>query len=237
MNIIFSPAKEMNLDNKLNEDWSLSQKSQKIVEVLQSMSKNDLQKKLGINDSVLSQVIEYISGFDKQKSYKALDLYHGLAYRWMKNVGLVEEDLAYLDQHFTILSALYGPIKSSNLIKPYRLDFNTSIKLDGQSLKAYWKAYYNDFFMDDSTIINLASDEFSSLLDRNRFNIIDVEFFENNKDKLKKHSTISKKGRGQMLAYMAKNKVKRVEELKAFSMEGYQFSEELSDEHKFVFLK
>ena len=40
-----------------------------------------------------------------------------------------------------------------------------------------------------------------------------------------------------MVNYMAKNDIVEINELKNFSSDGYSFSDEFSDENKFVFVK
>lgn len=237
MKIILSPAKEMNIKNPIDENWNPSTISQKIIGILRSKNKDELKGILKVNDSVLSQVCQYLDDFNLNKSYKAIDLYNGLSYRWMKKQDLSEKDYGYLDEHLIILSALYGPISPADLIKPYRLDFYSNLKIEEKSLKNIWKKSFNDFFKDQELIINLASDEFSSLLDRKKLQIIDVDFFEEKDQTLKKHSTISKKGRGQMAAFMAKNKVQKIGDIKEFNYDGYAFSSQLSNNEKLVFIK
>ena len=43
--------------------------------------------------------------------------------------------------------------------------------------------------------------------------------------------------RGEMVRFMAKNKVSDIEEIKNFDGIGYTFREDLSSEDKFVFIK
>lgn len=227
----------MNTSNPINKDWGLNPISKSIIDHLTSRTQDELKKIYNINDSVLSQVAQYLEAFKIKTSFQAIDLYNGLSYRWLKNENLSQDDYRYLNDHLIILSALYGPIRPDTLIKAYRLDFNTKIKIENRSLKSIWKKVYNDSFNPEDPVINLASDEFSSLLDRDRLEIIDVEFFEEKENKLKKHSTISKKGRGQMTAFMAKNRLEEIDQIKEFDYDGYLFSKELSDDKKLVFIK
>ncbi|MDO5027214.1 MAG: peroxide stress protein YaaA [Tissierellia bacterium] len=241
MKIILSPAKNMNLNNPINRDWTLDSYTKPLVDQIKTMTDDDLKRVLKINDSVLSQVKDYLNDFDKPIVYQALDMYDGLSYRWFKKEKPQADDLKYLDERLVILSALYGPIKAFQEIKPYRLDFNSSLKVGTKSLKTYWKNRYTNFFNPDEIIINLASDEFSSLLDRKILKIIDLEFFqEAEKDGekiLKKHSTISKKARGAMLFFMAKNKVDTIDQLKDFNYDNYSYAKEKSKSDKLVFIK
>ena len=55
--------------------------------------------------------------------------------------------------------------------------------------------------------------------------------------KVKEKGTYAKMARGEMVRFMAEQKVETVEELKAFEGLGYRFAGEYSDEETFVFLK
>ncbi|MFM1524093.1 MULTISPECIES: peroxide stress protein YaaA [Helcococcus] len=236
MKIIFSPTKDMNLDNPINTDWILTEETHKIINELQKLSDEELKKKLKINDNILETVKGYISSFSKNITYPALFMYNGLSYKAMNPSSFNDEQLKYLNENLLILSALYGPISPNTLIKPYRLDFLSKIKIDNKTLKSFWKPLYNLEIPNRETILNLASNEFSDLFDKSKYNWIDFEFYENKNGKLKTHSTTSKKGRGWMVSYLTKNNIKYPEELKKIKDE-FSYSEELSEENRFVFIK
>lgn len=237
MKIIFSPSKEMSFQSPYKEATDYSDKTNQIMDVLQKLNKNEIKKIYKISDKVADEVANYINNFDSEESYRAIEMYTGLAFRKFDVASLNSDERAYLDDHLIILSAFYGPINPEKLVRPYRLDMNTGIKIDGLSLKNFWKDEFNDSFYEGETILNLASDEFSSLIDRKRFKIYDFDFFEKKDCKLKSHSTISKKSRGLMLNYICKNKIENLEDLKNFNLEGFEFYEKLSTEEKFTFIK
>lgn len=237
MKIIFSPSKEMSFQSPFNEAVNYSDKTKLIISALQKLNKNEIKKIYKISDKVADEVANYIDSFDSEESYRAIEMYTGLAFRKFDVASLNTDKRAYLDNHLIILSAFYGPINPEKLVRPYRLDMNTGIKINGLSLKNFWKDEFNDTFYDGETILNLASDEFSSLIDRKRFKIYDFEFFEKKDGNLKSHSTISKKSRGLMLNYICKNKIENIINLKNFNLEGFKFDEEHSTNSKFIFIK
>ena len=68
--------------------------------------------------------------------------------------------------------------------------------------------------------------------------MITVHFFEQTPEgNLKKHASISKKGRGQIVNYLARNRMTDIDEVKKFDDLGYQFNEEQSDELNWVFIR
>lgn len=240
MKIIFAPAKEMKVDKISTDKPIYSATTQAIIQSLQALSNDQLKKLYKISDQQVSQVKDYIRHLNTGPAYKALDLYNGLAFRQIE-LNLEDSEIAsYLDQHFRILSALYGPIEATDPIRPYRLDFNTPLKVDGQNLRHLWGSDFNAFFEKGETVLNLASQEFSVMLDQGRYHWVDFEFYEydpNKTDGLKKHSTISKKGRGKMVAFLASNQIKNLTDIKKFDADGYQFDLDHSNNNKFVFIK
>lgn len=237
MKIIISPAKELNLKNPINENWAINDKSKEIIDVLKELDKDELQKALKINDSIVETISKYIQDFDNEISYNALYMYHGLAYRWMDLHEFDKLSLNYLDKNLLILSALYGPINAFERIKAYRLDFNSNVKVDDRTLKKFWKDEYNKAIETDELVLNLASDEFSCLFDKKNYKWIDFEFVEIKDKKIKKHSTISKKARGRMVKYLAINKIEKPEDIKKFNYDGFKYNEEKSSVNLYYFEK
>ncbi len=224
MKIILSPAKTLNLKNEVHRDWTISEKTRTIVELFRSMSSKEIKQSLKVSDKLIDDIMGYIRGFDIESTYKAVEMYHGMAYKSLDVSSLGEKEREYLDEHLLILSALYGVIKPSELIKPYRLDFNSKLKLNGESLRSFWKDEYNATISKGETVLNLASLEFSNLFDREKYDWHDVEFFDLSSGIKKTHSTISKKGRGTLLRELALNDVRTIEEVKKLNGHGLYFS-------------
>ena len=139
MKIIMSPAKEMGTDVPVQKDWALTEDSQTIVSLLASYTKEELKKLLKVSDALLEENWDKIQKFQESVTYHAMDLYQGLAFRSFKQVADWKEHQAYAVQHLRILSALYGAISPDECVKPYRLDLTMNLKVEGETLKKYWK--------------------------------------------------------------------------------------------------
>lgn len=235
MQIILSPAKTMNLDKPIDENWRPRREAKDIIVSLLVLPKGELLNVLKVEGDLAEENIGYVEGFKKKTSYSAVNLYNGLAYRSLDFHGLDPESQAYLNRHLKILSALYGPISPLERIKPYRLDLTMDLMVKGQSIKKHWEDYYKKAFSKGETIFNLASKEFSCLLNKEDYHWVDFEFQEEDQGKIKKHASISKKGRGKMARYMAMNKINDIEDIKAFDLDGYRYIEEESREDYLVF--
>ena len=237
MKIIMSPAKEMATDFPVEKDWVLTEDSRKIVSLLASYTKEDLKKLLKVSDSLLEENLDKIQKFQESVTYHAMDMYQGLAYRSFKQVADWKEYQNYASKHIRILSALYGAISPEECVKPYRLDLTMSLKVEGLTLKKYWKERIATSFEEGECIVNLASSEFSSLFNKKQYDWIDIEFFEKKEGVLKQHSTISKKARGKMAAWMMSQRVQEKTELQSFDLDGFRYDASLSKENHYCFVK
>ena len=237
MKFILSPAKEMNSDALEERDWEVSPAARKVVEVVSAVPEEDLTRVLGVKGKLFEENKTFIEGWKVAKAAPAIELYNGLAFRWLKQVEGWNKGLGYGSDHVRILSALYGAVAPDAYIKPYRLDMLRPLRVEGQSLKAYWKAEWAELFAEGETVVNCASDEFSTLLDRTRYNWIDVEFYERRDGTLKQHSTTSKKGRGLLVGFAMREQVTDVKQLEAFSEDGFMYDAELSTPNRLVFVR
>lgn len=237
MKIIMSPAKEMATDAPVQKDWVLTEDSQKIVSLLSNYSKEELKKLLKVSDALLEENWDKIQKFQENVTYHAMDLYQGLAFRSFKQVADWKEHKSYAVQHLRILSALYGAISPDECVKPYRLDLTMNLKVEGETLKKYWKERIVSTFEKEECIINLASSEFSSLFNKKQYDWVDIEFFEKKEGMLKQHSTISKKARGKMAAWMMSQRVQEKVEIQNFDLDGFRYDASLSKENHYCFVK
>ena len=207
-----------------------------IISSAKTMNLKSIEKEYKPNFEVITNKIteDFLNGNLTNKSYRAIDLYNGMVFKNLNRDIWDEEDYEYANSKLFILSALYGVVKANDGIKPYRLDFMKN----GSKLYKQWNEVSDYLVNIDSEILNLASNEFSSMLDFSKFKrVVDVEFYENKNSTLSKHSTISKKGRGLLSGWIIKNKINDFEKLKEFNLLGYKFIKDLSDDNKLVFVR
>ena len=238
MKIIFSPSKEMNFKGKFDLhnsfDIDLSNKFDKIYEKLLDLSKEEISKKFKIKNEILDEFLKDLQEFHNLPEKKAIEAYSGLAFRQLKIGEYTQKNWSYIQEKVFILSAFYGITCGTCKIKKHRLDF--SIKLfEDISLYKFWSEYVNSFFIEKEVVINLASNEYSKLIDKKRINLIDLNFYENRE--LKQISANSKKARGEMLNLLIKNQIENIEEIKTLKLKEYSYNKELSSINNLVFLK
>lgn len=238
MKIIFSPSKEMNFDIVKKIDVSLdvkiSRETKKLYEKLIQLSNEDISRLFRVNEKMSDKISSEIKAFKKGKTKASIDAYTGISFRQLKLNEYTAKEIEYMYNHLIILSAFYGYTKATEGIKKHRLDF--SVRLDDEmNMYRYWDEYVNKIFRKDEIVINLASGEYSKLIDKNKVKMIDLEFYEN--QDFKQISVNSKKARGEALNFMTINKIEDVLELKKEIVKGYMYSEEFSNANKLVYIK
>ncbi|EHR35702.1 peroxide stress protein YaaA [Helcococcus kunzii] len=235
MKILFSPSKEMKFDKVVEIDWILTDEIHKIKTEIEKLSDKELIKSLKINENILQNVKQYIENLNVAKTYPAIHMYNGLSFRTMNPSSFDSNEMKYINKNLLILSAFYGPIMANTLIKPYRLDFNSSLKIDGKNLKNFWKEKYNSTINEKELVLNLASNEFSDLFDKEKYEWIDFDFYSFKDGQYKSHSTTSKKGRGWLVSYLAKNQITSIEDIRNVK-DSYIYVEKLSTKNKLAFV-
>lgn len=245
MKFIISPSKEMSTNIKL-KDKSLYKKAiylkqaNYINDILKNCEHEELSKIFKIKSNLLNKVVEYINSFNKEE-YPAILSYDGKVFKELDRKNYNLEDFIYLNEKVFILSAMYGINTSFDLISKYRLDMTTNpFKAEKINLYDFWFFKINEYLernVLNDMIINLASKEFSKLIDRKKFKVVDIEFYDVVDNQLKNIATYSKKARGNFLNFCVKNKIDNLENLKMYNEYSYKFSEKLSNDNKLVFIR
>ena len=239
MKILIPTAKELNKKATPQETLELSEKSNEIVAEFAKLSASDLAKVYKIKED---KAMEEFSRWqdiknNTAKSYKALDLFNGLMYRNIDRDNFDEADKEYIEKNVFITTSLYGIIGAYDLIQEHRLDFLQNVKISGESLKNFWRASYDESIKDEDFVVSLLSSEFEEVFSKNqKEKFIKISFMEEKEGKLKVHSTISKKARGKFLTELVKNKVSSVAEMKKIKFDGFEFSDEHSEEKVLAFI-
>ena len=90
----------------------------------------------------------------------------------------------------------------------------------------------------EELIFSLLSSEFETVFPKEiREKMVTFKFMEDRDEKLKIHSTISKKARGAFLTALMEGQVTSVEEIKKLSFAGFRYREDLSTSKELAFVK
>ncbi len=168
----------------------------------------------------------------------AIATYNGIVYHEIDYPTYDELQWGYIENHLRILSAFYGVLTPLTLIRPYRLDM--SAKIPGINLYHFWQKTMDDVFSHEDLIVDLASKEFSKLLDLKKFkgSYLKIDFKEEQSDGQYKIVTVhAKQARGLMANYMVDNLVEDVSQLQHFSESGYAFDHHRCEEGYYLFVR
>ena len=169
------------------------------------------------------------------------DVYQGLAVDTLDPAAI-----AWAQSHLRILSGLYGLLRPLDLIRPYRLEMGTRLRIgEHRHLYDFWggriTTAINQCLADqaDPVVVNLASDEYFGAVQPSALagRVVTPVFREYRDGSYRFISMFGKRARGLMTRWASTTRPARVEELKSFDLEGYRYDPEQSDEARWMFVR
>ena len=251
---ILSPAKTIKFEYPLT-DYQSSQpyfidEVNRLVRILKKLSVEDLRSLMSISEPIAlenrKRYKEWKKEFTEENAHPALFAFQGGVYQGLNALAFDQADLTFAQDRLRILSGLYGVLRPFDLMQAYRLEMGTRLaNKKGSNLYHYWGDQITKFlnkeleFLQTDTIINLASDEYFKSINTKKLKakVQHFTFKENRDGKLKFISFNAKKARGQMVHFIIKNKLTKVEDTQGFDYEGYVFNEALSTDDNYLFVK
>lgn len=253
MKIVISPAKSLDFETTLPTEQYTTPTFLTEIEKLNGVLKKKTPKKLSELMSISDKLAqlnwqrnqEFHLPFTKENARPAVYSFNGDVYIGLDAYTIPEKKLDTLQDQLRILSGLYGVLKPLDLVQPYRLEMGTKLKVGRKNnLYEFWKKtvtqHLNDELQDDELFINLASNEYFSVIDKKTLKVpvITPQFKDWKGDKLKMISFFAKKARGMMVRYIIDTGAETIEDLKGFNYEGYGFSEEYTTKpNELVFVR
>lgn len=251
MLVILSPAKTQDFTSQApfpftNPPLFLSRTAQ-LVEKLKACNPQELESVLKVSPKLAALNFERYLQFNPhayttQNSKACIFAYQGDVYQGLQAETLSKDALDLANQHLLILSGLYGASRPLDGIQAYRLEMG--IKLATRSKKdlyAFWhdtlQDYVNQRLVKEKVLINLASNEYSSVLNLSNLKgtVINVEFKDWSQGRFKVIGLFAKKARGLMARYLFENRLTAPEALQKFDVAGYSFQKELSSATHYIF--
>jgi cytoplasmic iron level regulating protein YaaA (DUF328/UPF0246 family) len=252
MKLVLSPAKSLNFESPLpnthyTEAIFLPQ-SKRINKLLKSKSARSLSKLMSISDA-LGQLNhqrnqEWELPFNPDNARPAVYAFNGDVYRGLDAYTIPDDKMEKLQNTVRILSGLYGLLKPTDLIQPYRLEMGTKFPVGvKKNLYEFWKKditkALNEELEDDELFLNLASNEYFKAIDIKALKVpvITANFKEFKNGQYKMISFFAKAARGLMARYIIDTNAQTIDDLKGFNYEGYSFSEPMSKGNELMFIR
>jgi cytoplasmic iron level regulating protein YaaA (DUF328/UPF0246 family) len=252
MKIIISPAKSLDFESSAKTTMfthpSFLKESSQVIKKLKGLSENKLSELMKISPNLASLNYDrnqnWKTPFTTKNSKQAIYAFTGEVFKGIEVSSLDDDKINLLQDRLRILSGLYGLLKPLDLIQPYRLEMGTRIKIgQADNLYKFWNTTLaeslNNEMHDNELLINLASSEYFKAVPKKALKnqMITPIFKELKNGEYKIVMTYAKRARGLMVRYILDNNVNSLDELKGFNIEGYGFSESLSTDSEFVFIR
>ena len=244
MKIILSPAKKMITDTDSIAPDGLPEFIEKTTEIqswLKSKSKEELKTIWKCNDKITEQNFNRLENMDLYHLLTPAVLsYEGIAFQYMAPSVFEDSQFEYVQNHLRILSVVLWRSKTVGWRDTLPLEMQAKVGIgDDKNLYEYWGDMLYCSVIDNSRIIiNLASKEYSKSIEKYltlRDKYITIVFCELSGDKLVTKGTYAKMARGEMVRFMAENRIENPEDIKKFDRLGYSFRSDLSSDAEYVF--
>lgn len=259
MIVIVSPAKKLNLDNEKIPDIAKTKPrfesdAKKLAKIGAEKSEGEIAKLMHISPKLAAGAANWFATFSSKETASDAkpaafmfsgDTYVGLGIRTMD-----KKSLKQAQNRLLIISGLYGALRPFDIIRPYRMDMGTKLetpkgKGKGKNLYQYWGDRVSKYVgaqaaeTKSKAIINLASKEYFSVLDKNKLGVpvITPLFKEIQDGEIRTLGLFAKRARGAMARWIMENNIKKPEDIKLFNLNGYKFQPGASNETELTFAR
>ncbi|MEL0457564.1 peroxide stress protein YaaA [Flavobacteriaceae bacterium SZ-1-7] len=252
MKLVLSPAKSLDFESKLPiETYTQPQflnQSERLNKLLKKKSAKSLSKLMSISDALGQLNYErnqtWELPFTKDNARQAIYAFSGDVYRGLDAYTIPPDSIEKLQNTVRILSGLYGLLKPTDLIQPYRLEMGTKMPVGTKkNLYEFWKKdivkALNEELEDGELFLNLASNEYFKAIDVKALKVpvVTATFKDFKNGEYKTIMTYAKLARGFMTRYIVDTNANTIDDVKGFNYEGYNFSEPMSSETELVFIR
>lgn len=254
MKILLSPAKSLDYSRSIDTPKPtvapFIDEADYLAKKLQKMSKKKLGDLMKLSAQLSDLNHERYQKWQAPKTLNddakpAITVFTGEVYKGVEADTMTHEEFQHAQDQIRILSGLYGILRPLDLMYPYRLEMGTkwSVTPSKKNLYQFWgnklAKYLNDEMEEDEVIINLASNEYFKAIDKKtiKARIITPVFKELKGDKYKVIMMYAKHARGAMARDIIQQEYTSVEDLKGYDVDGYSYSEQLSTDDEWVFIR
>ncbi len=260
MIIVLSPAKTLDFETPLTVDEYTQpvflNQAELLIKRLRVFSPLELGKLMGVSDQLavlnVARYADWVQPFTPENARPALLAFNGDVYEGLDAATLSPAGLKFAQAHLRILSGLYGVLRPLDLMQAYRLEMGTRLDNSrGKDLYAFWGERIVDALNEalaeskSTALINLASQEYFKSIKVKQLSVPVIQpVFEDwsagkGSDKstgqYKVVSFYAKRARGLMARFALDKRIKKADELKKFTSEGYAFDAPASDATNWVF--
>ncbi|MGB0960620.1 MAG: peroxide stress protein YaaA [Halocynthiibacter sp.] len=253
MLVVTSPAKKLDMtpmETLLQSTARFEPEAFSLATVARDLSVGDLQKLMKISENIAKLNVERFREFaktaDQGTAKAAMFAFAGDTYVGLDAQTLDEVAARYAQDHYRILSGLYGVLRPFDLMQAYRLEMGSRLKTGrGKNLYEYWGDRVVRALEDDARavgtdiIVNCASQEYFKTVSGqdHSLRIVTPVFMEEKSAGPKVVSFYAKRARGSMARFIVENQITDITALKDFDTGGYVFHREMSEGDTLTFIR
>lgn len=248
---ILSPAKSLNSEVTVaRPDTTVPQfveEAAVLAEQMRQYSPSDLAGLMKLSDTLsalnAARFEQWQPDHTADELLPAVYAFNGDVYQGLDVTSLSAAALGRLNDRIRILSGLYGVLRPSDAMRPYRLEMGTRFKTGPiTSLPNYWKETVTSHLnqtLDGRPLLNLASQEYAQAVDLKAIEggVITPVFKDLKNGEYKIISFYAKRARGLMARFLLEQEVDARADLHAFDYQGYVYSKAHSTPEAPCFLR
>ncbi|MEC7030376.1 MAG: YaaA family protein [Pseudomonadota bacterium] len=250
--VTLSPAKKMHepglevFNRQQLTQPAFAKESQELASLMQTLTLDGFMATMGVSQKIATMNMARYQNFGQQApKHAAIELFAGDVYRSLSAGTLKHPSLNRLADQVFIISGLYGLLRTTDMIHPYRLEM-------GSKLKQHWSFDLYQFWSDRLTHylnrqieqhhftehINLASSEYAKAYKTDALSIpsINVDFKKpDSSGQFKTIGIVAKRARGDMARFIVEEAITNSNALKSYRGLGFSFNYNLSNKNLLVF--
>ncbi|MEP1329555.1 peroxide stress protein YaaA [Pseudophaeobacter sp.] len=252
MLVVVSPAKKLDWSER-NMDMTFpafQDDAIRLNAVARELTVAELMKLMHISEDLAKLNYDRFRDFSEDPKNEDLRpaalAFAGDTYQGLEAASLDPDEMAWAQDHFRILSGLYGLLRPLDALQPYRLEMGSRLKNPrGKNLYEYWGSQISEALnaqaeaVGAQILVNCASQEYFGAVDLKalKLQVVTPVFMENKNGTPKVVSFYAKRARGAMARYVIQNRLQDVAALQEFDSGGYAYQPQLSEPLKPVFLR
>lgn len=252
MLILLSPAKNLNEGRAAGHATTTPRfldEAEELMGVIRGWSQTQISELMQVSANIAELNVGRFASWSRQSGadQAAADMFDGDVYKTLEMATLDDAARADAATRLRILSGLYGLLRPTDDVCPYRLEMGR--KIPGHAagnLYKFWGTKIAETLVQDAaaagtdTVLNLASDEYAKSVNRaalGELNFISPRFEEDRNGTRKMISFSAKRARGAMARWVLEKGYTQPDDLAGFDVGGYAFDPDASTPTRPVFLK
>ena len=245
--IVISPAKR--LDSTISKvvlkptKPVFDQEARFLADQLSKLNADGLSSLMKISNNIAELNVQRFKnwGSSSLSEKRAIFQFKGDVFKHLNTEDLSQDDVNYMNSKLRILSGMYGILKPSDQMNPYRLEMGTRHSFgDSKNLYEFWgDKIANQIKLDlrKEILFNLASEEYFSSIKEYiaPSQVIQFKFLSVSAGQERVIGVIAKRARGEMVRFLIKNRIENENGIEEFSSMGFKFKK--FDQNRFTFLR